>query len=94
VVPLRDEPALHDRLLEAVDKALGGDWQAAHVIVQDHDDAVAAWIHAVVHRMEGDLGNARYWYGRCGRSLREGVSADAELREIRAEIRTGPEGAR
>ena len=85
---------LASRLLEAVEKALGGDWQAAHLIVQDHDgDARAAWIHAVVHRMEGDLDNARYWYGRCGRSLREGVSTDAELREIRAEIRNGAEGA-
>ena len=80
-------PPLAARLLEAVEKALGGDWQAAHVIVQDEDDLRAAWIHAVVHRMEGDLANARYWYGRCGRSLREGVPADAELREIRAEIR-------
>ncbi len=86
---------LTDRLLEAVERALAGDWQAAHAIVQDHeDDARAAWIHAVVHRMEGDLDNARYWYGRCRRSLREGVSTDAELREIRAEIRKGPETAR
>ncbi len=86
---------LDARLLEAVDRALSGDWQAAHVIVQDHeDDARAAWIHAVVHRMEGGLDNARYWYGRSGRSLREGVSTDAELREIRAEIRKGPEAAR
>ena len=83
------------RLLEAVEKALGGDWQAAHVIVQDHEDDVhAAWIHAVVHRMEGDLDNARYWYGRCGRSRREGVSTDAELREIRTEIRKGSGAAR
>lgn len=72
-------------LLEAVDQALAGDWPAAHRIVQDHEaDRFAAWIHAVVHRMEGDLGNARYWYGRCGRELREHVSTDAELREIRA----------
>ncbi len=86
---------LDARLLEAVDEALAGDWQAAHAVVQDLDgDARAAWIHAVVHRMEGDLDNARYWYGRCGRSLREAVSTDAELREIRAEIRKGPEAAR
>jgi hypothetical protein len=72
-------------LLEAVERALDGDWQAAHRIVQDHDkDAVAAWIHAVVHRMEGDIGNALYWYRRCGRALREDVSTDAELREIKA----------
>ena len=85
-----DQP-LEARLLEAVEMALGGDWQAAHGIVQDEDDARAAWIHAVVHRMEGDLENARYWYRRCGRTLRESVPTDAELREIRAELqKPGP----
>ena len=75
------------RLLEAVDLALGGDWEAGHLIAQDHDeDDIANWIHAVVHRMEGDLGNARYWYRRCGRTLRERVSTEAELREIRASL--------
>jgi hypothetical protein len=74
-------------LLEAVDLALDGDWQEAHRIVQDHDaDEVAAWIHAVVHRMEGDTGNARHWYRRCGRELRESVSTDTELREIKAAL--------
>jgi hypothetical protein len=74
-----------DLLLQAVERALAGDWQAAHRIVQEHDeDAVAAWIHAVVHRMEGDTGNALYWYRRCGRALREGVTTDEELREIKA----------
>jgi hypothetical protein len=82
--PHHARTALEGRLLEAVERALAGDWPAAHVIVQDHEeDAVAAWIHAVVHRMEGDLANARYWYRRCGRPLREGVATDAELREIR-----------
>jgi hypothetical protein len=76
-------------LLDAVAKALAGDWQAAHRIVQDpsETDTTAAWIHAVVHRMEGDLGNARYWYGRCGRTLPEGVSTQAELRAIEATLR-------
>jgi hypothetical protein len=74
-------------LLEAVDLALGGDWQAAHEIAQKHEeDEFANWIHAVVHRMEGDLGNARYWYGRCGRKLRKSTSTRAELREIRAAL--------
>lgn len=75
------------RLLEAVDQALAGDWQAAHLIVQEcEDDTIASWIHAVVHRMEGDVGNARYWYRRCQRELPEEVSADAELREIKATL--------
>lgn len=81
--------ALRARLLAAVAKALAGDWSAAHLVVQDpsETDATAAWIHAVVHRMEGDLGNARYWYARCGRTLRQGVSTEAELREIEAALR-------
>jgi hypothetical protein len=75
------------RLLDAVDRALAGDWQAAHLIVQQHeDDATANWIHAVCHRMEGDLANARYWYRRIGREYREAVPAEAELREIRAAL--------
>ena len=77
-------PALRSRLVEAVDRALVGDWERAHLIVQDDEgDHIADWIHAVVHRMEGDLGNARYWYGRCGRVQRDEVSTQGELREIR-----------
>jgi hypothetical protein len=83
----RTKGGTKDRLLDAVEKALAGDWQTAHVIVQEHeDDDLAAWIHAVVHRMEGDLANARYWYRRCGRALREDVPTDAELGEIREEL--------
>lgn len=79
--------ALTPALLEAVDLALGGDWQGAHLIAQEHEeDEIANWLHAVVHRMEGDLANARYWYGRCGRRLREETSTMAELREIRAAL--------
>jgi hypothetical protein len=80
-------PTLTPALLEAVDLALAGDWQGAHLIAQEHEeDEIANWIHAVVHRMEGDLGNARYWYGRCGRKLREETSTQEELREIRAAL--------
>ena len=41
-----------------------GDWKKAHEIVQDLADAEGAWVHAYLHRKEGDLGNARYWYQR------------------------------
>jgi hypothetical protein len=75
------------RLVEAVDRALAGDWQGAHAVAQDHEgQGLADWLHAVAHRMQGDLGNARYWYARCGRRLREEVPADAELRELRAAL--------
>ena len=77
-------PPLDAKLLEAVELALAGDWESAHRTAQEHEgDGNANWIHAVVHRMEGDLGNARYWYGRCGRKLRAEVSTDEELQEIR-----------
>lgn len=41
-----------------------GDWDGAHAIAQDLDDATGAWLHAHLHRIEGDLGNADYWYAR------------------------------
>ena len=76
---------LNEKLTAAVELALAGDWQGAHLVAQDHEgDELANWLHAVAHRMEGDLGNARYWYGRCGRRLREDVPVDTELRELRA----------
>jgi hypothetical protein len=75
------------RLLEAVDSAMGGDWQGAHAIAQDHEgDELANWIHAVAHRMEGDLDNARYWYARCSRRLREDLTVNAELLELRSAL--------
>ena len=81
------EEALRQALRGAVQKALGGDWQAAHLVAQGHEgEPLANWLHAVVHRMEGDLGNASYWYGRCGRSLRKQVPTETELREIEAAL--------
>ena len=78
------------KLAAAVDLALAGDWQGAHLVAQDHEgQELADWLHAVAHRMEGDLGNARYWYGQCGRKLREDVPAEQELREIRAALLGG-----
>ena len=44
-----------------------GDWNAAHACVQEEDGADAAWVHAYLHRKEGDVGNAGYWYRRADR---------------------------
>jgi hypothetical protein len=49
--------------------AAKGDWDAAHKIVQDETDANSAWVHAYLHRVEGDLGNAGYWYRRAGQPV-------------------------
>ncbi len=42
------------------------DWERAHTIIQDIEDTTAAWIHAYLHRKEGDAGNAKYWYNKAG----------------------------
>jgi hypothetical protein len=44
-----------------------GDWDAAHRVAQDIPDPTGAWIHAYLHRKEGDLSNAGYWYRRAGK---------------------------
>jgi len=44
-----------------------GDWKKAHEIIQDIDDKNASWIHAYLHRKEGDILNADYWYNRAGK---------------------------
>ena len=55
--------------LRALWWAAKGDWDQAHKIVQDEDDAKSAWVHAYLHRVEGDLGNAGYWYRRAGQPV-------------------------
>ena len=76
-------------LLRAIELALAGEWDAAHQLVQCHEaDATAAWIHAVLHKIEGDLGNARYWYRRADRLDRVADEPRAELAAIQAELRS------
>ena len=74
-------------LIWAIELALAGDWQASHRIVQqDEADATACWIHAVLHKIEGDAGNARYWYRRAGQSYEAYTDAKAELAAIKASL--------
>jgi hypothetical protein len=48
------------------------DWDKAHTLVMNGEDADCAWVHAYLHRVEGDLGNARYWYRQARRTPAEG----------------------
>jgi len=74
----------------AVEAALAGRWDEAHGIVQaDEADPLACWIHAVLHRIEGDDGNARYWYRCAGRLAHVGDAPEAELRRIRQLVAGG-----
>ncbi|NDW06321.1 hypothetical protein [Jiella pacifica] len=58
-----------EALKTAIDNLKAGDWDGAHAIVQDDPSAEAAWIHAHLHRVEGDQSNAAYWYRRAGRPV-------------------------
>jgi hypothetical protein len=58
-----------------------GDWKRAHEIVQEIDDSTAAWLHAYLHRREGDQQNAGYWYGQAGRPFSQ-LPLDEEWRQI------------
>jgi len=54
--------------LKALSLIAGGDWDGAHALVQDDESAAAAWVHAHLHRIEGDLDNAAYWYRKAGKA--------------------------
>jgi hypothetical protein len=58
-----------------------GNWQKAHELIQDIEDKSAAWIHAYLHRKEGDIWNADYWYNRAGQK-RPSVSLQEEWKDI------------
>jgi hypothetical protein len=62
-----------------------GDWEQAHRVAQEIDDRHGAWVHAYLHRKEGDLGNAAYWYGRADQPAATDA-LDAEWARIAAAL--------
>jgi glycine cleavage system aminomethyltransferase T len=70
-----------DALTKAVEFLEAGAWQQAHEIVQAERSNLAAWLHGIVHTLEGDLDNARDWYRRAGRDF---PGRDAVQEEIAA----------
>jgi hypothetical protein len=78
------------RPLRALWHAARGEWDRAHAVAQeDEADPACAWVHAHLHRVEGDLANARYWYRRAGRPEARGDHA-AERRAIAAALAAEP----
>jgi hypothetical protein len=73
------------RALEALWYEANGDWDRAHRLAQKEAGAAGAWVHAYLHRVEGDAGNAAYWYRRAGRPAAD-VSTGEEWREIAAAL--------
>jgi hypothetical protein len=62
-------PPTPEPLLQALWHDARGEWDEAHRLAQEVDDVDAAWVHAYLHRKEGDADNAAYWYGRAGQPV-------------------------
>lgn len=61
------------------------DWETSHNVAQDIHTNDGSWIHAYLHRKEGDLGNAAYWYSRAGKKM-PGISLQKEWEQIVTEL--------
>jgi len=73
------ENLMSDSLERAIEHLAAGEWQKAHEIVQQDKSTLAAWLHGIVHLLEGDLDNARRWYKRAERPFPGGDAAPAEI---------------
>lgn len=66
-----------------------GEWQCAHTLVQKDATPLGCWAHGIVHLIEGDLDNAKYWYRRARRPLPHGNTVAAEIAALKAIVRQG-----
>jgi hypothetical protein len=80
------ETSSNDALARAVDLLAGGEWQQAHEIVQKDNSALAAWIHGIVHILEGDLDNAQGWYRKTDRAYPGPEAVQAEIAAARRAV--------
>jgi hypothetical protein len=69
-------------LLKAIALAQHNEWDAAHRIAQEYNNAPACWIHAVLHKIEGDEDNSRYWYARCNVNYEDFKNLNDEFNAI------------
>ncbi|MEQ1615164.1 MAG: hypothetical protein ABL904_20635 [Hyphomicrobiaceae bacterium] len=74
-------------LIDGIEHAIAGRWDEAHKVAQsDEDDRDFCWLHACLHKIEGDESNARYWYRRSGHSYEEYADPKAELASLKAAL--------
>jgi len=75
-------------LVRALAFLRAGDWEAAHKIVQqDEDSPLSCWAHGIVHLMEGDTANARYWYREAKREFPRAPSVPEEIAALDAALK-------
>jgi hypothetical protein len=83
ITHMSDTAGAGDSLARAVDLLAAGAWQQAHEIVQKETSTLAAWLHGIVHILEGDLDNARGWYQKADRAFPGADAAPAEIAAAR-----------
>ena len=71
----------------ALEHLAAGEWQPAHEIVQADKSVLAAWMHGIVHTLEGDLDNARYWYRKADREFPGAGAVQQEIAAARERLR-------
>ncbi|HQR43197.1 MAG TPA: hypothetical protein PLX97_10950 [Gemmatales bacterium] len=70
---LKTLPSSSSLVVQALWHDARGDWEAAHQCAQEDHSSLGSWMHAYLHRKEGDMGNARYWYSQAGRKVFAGT---------------------
>jgi hypothetical protein len=76
-------------IVKAVRHLEQGQWKAAHVLVQNDASMLGCWAHGIVHLIEGDMDNAKYWYRRARRALPDGNTVNAEIAALKASLTEG-----
>ena len=76
----------NNNLIKALELAINDEWDASHKIVQEMHSNYSNWIHAVLHKIEGDESNSRYWYAQTDHEYDEYQDPLDELRAIQSEL--------
>ena len=83
---------MSQELLRALDMLESGDWAGAHQIAQEDRTEIGSWLHGIVHILEGDRGNAGYWFQRAGRPFPGMESVKREIAAIRSTLEQKRDG--
>jgi hypothetical protein len=74
-------------LIRGIEAAIAGNWEAAHAVAQSNEgDRDFCWLHACLHKIEGDEANARYWYRRSGHAFEAYADPQTELAAMKAAL--------
>jgi hypothetical protein len=75
-------------LLAAIEQLQAGDWDQAHQLAQDDPSRAGSWLHGILHWIEGDQSNARYWYRQANRQLLEPMDVASELQQLTDQLQS------